>query len=74
MLLGPTGSGKTSWAWRQYPNLWDYPMQAKGKLFFHGLPYDCRCILFDEFENTCRAEELNRLLEWHPLRTEFKGN
>lgn len=48
-------------------------MQAKGKLFFHGLPYKCRCILFDEFENTCRVEELNRLLDYHPCRTEYKG-
>lgn len=48
-------------------------MQAEGKLFFHGMPYCTRAILFDEFRNGCRAEELNRLLEWRPIRTEFKG-
>lgn len=66
---GPTGVGKTRWAWETYPDLYNVP-SFKWWDGYHGQ----ETVLIDDFRaDFCKFHELLVLLDRYPLRKETKG-
>lgn len=67
--FGPTGSGKTSAAYTEFPDLYAVPCYK----WWDG--YDGQnVVLIDDFRpDWCRYSDLLRLLDIYPIRVEFKG-
>lgn len=73
--MGPSGCGKTSWAYREWPHLWDFPVQQPKSFWFDTLPKsDVRCLLFDEFWGEVPLPIINRLVDWRAPSLPIKGS
>lgn len=69
-LWGPTGCGKSKWAFDRYPNAWVSGVDGR---WFEG--YDAHEeVIIDDFRSTwCPFHVLLRLLDRYPYRIEVKG-
>lgn len=69
-LWGPTGCGKSKWAFDHYPDAWVSGVDGR---WFEG--YDAHeTVIIDDFRsNWCPFHVLLRLLDRYPYRVEVKG-
>lgn len=71
VLTGPTGCGKTRYAYDNYDDI--YSLNTSGaKLWFDGYEGE-KCLLIDEFCSSVKMTELLRLLDRYPYQCEVKG-
>lgn len=69
---GPTGSGKTHYAFQRYPDLFNMPVKSGQTLWFNG--YSAQAVvLIDDFKGGFGLDNLLRLLDKYPIQVETKG-
>lgn len=70
-LFGPTGSGKSRWAWDQAPEAYSKPGGSKWWCGYHGQ----EDVIFDDFRPSKEMpfEYLLNLLDRYPMQVEPKG-
>jgi len=74
LILGPPGCGKTKECFKQYPDLWEPPIQT-GKtdtLWFDGY-YGQKEVLLDEFEGHLPLNSLLKLVDKYIRQVPIKG-
>jgi len=74
ILWGPTNVGKSSWVWRNFPNLYNalLPDDNSGKLWLER--YDGqRCVLFDDFYGEMSLSFLLRICDQWAMQVSCKG-
>lgn len=73
VLWGPTGVGKTRWAYEHYPVDQIFKLtEPEGKLWFDGYT-DQPVLLIDDFSGWIKYRHLLNLLDVYPLDLEIKG-
>ncbi len=70
LLYGPTGTGKSHWAWKKFPDAY---WKAPGTKWFHGY-LDQKVVIMDEFSGQMQLAVLLRLMDKYPLDVEVKGS
>lgn len=68
-LWGDSGKGKTKFVKETFPEAFWKP---KNK-WWDGYEYQ-DCVVFDEFYGWIEFDQILRLLDWYPLKTELKGS
>lgn len=73
-IIGPTGIGKTRWAFDTYPNIYRVNIPGKNeKLWWDGYAGE-DVILFDDFYGEVPLTQMLHILDPYPLRVEVKGS
>lgn len=72
LFWGVAGTGKTRFAYEQYPDLYMVPLQQSRSLWFDGYQGE-EVILLDEFSGQMALDSLLRLLDEHPCQVPVKG-
>lgn len=68
-LFGPTGTGKSRWAFENYPDAY---VKMNNK-WWDGYLNEDTVIIDDYRPNLCTFQELLRILDRYPMRVEMKG-
>jgi len=72
LLYGRPDAGKTFYCYQKSPNLYALPVKSGSTLWFNGYNME-KEVLIDDFAGQFRLDELLRLLDRYPIRTETKG-
>jgi len=70
--VGETGCGKTHYAFKRYPALYNIPIQSGKSLWFNGYNGH-KVVLIDDFKGAFKLDQLLRLLDKYPVQVEVKG-
>lgn len=73
VLVGPTGTGKSHWAWDKFPNLYEPIVTEQGKVWWDGYSQN-DTILLDDYRGAIPYNKLLTLLDKYPKRGEIKGS
>ncbi len=72
-IVGPTGSGKSSWALQSFPKAyWVPPWQSNGPIWWDGYCGQST-VVFDEFTGGYPYRPMLRILDRTPCKVFFKG-
>ncbi len=72
-LWGPTGSGKTSWVWTMYPDIYVLePHPTSSSLWFDGYSYSQEMLMDDFRGSWMKFHYLLHLLDRYPMRVPIK--
>ncbi len=69
LMYGPTGTGKSHWAWKKFTDAY---WKAPGTKWFYGY-LDQKVVIMDEFSGQLPLSTLLRLMDKYPLDVETKG-
>lgn len=73
VLWGETGTGKTYWCYRNYPDLYRVNCRDKQPVWWDGYEGQ-KTVLFDDFEGQCNRLELLNYLDIYPIKGPVKGS
>lgn len=73
LFVGQTGTGKTRWCWRNYPNLFTVKFRDKQPAWWDGYD-DHSAILFDDYSGEISFTEMLKYLDIYPLSGPVKGS
>lgn len=69
---GPTGTGKTTTAWREYPEAYKGVWPTGGRWWWPNYRGQ-DVIIFDEFRENLSYQQMLALFDLHPMSIEYKG-
>ncbi len=72
IYVGPTGSGKTTTAWQEYPDAYKGVWPTGGRWWWPNYKGE-KVVIFDEFRENISYQDALALLDIHPMSIEFKG-
>jgi len=73
-IYGPTGSGKTRWAFETFPDLYRLDhANMDGKIWFDGYEGQ-KTLLIDDFRGGIKCHYLLELLDRYPMQLQIKGS
>lgn len=70
--VGPTGCGKTHYAYETYPGIYAMPVKCGQSLWFNGYNGE-DTVLFDEFKGEFSLVQFLRVIDIFPIQVETKG-
>lgn len=73
VLIGSTGTGKSRWCWRNYPQLYSVNFRDKQPTWWDGYDGE-KAVLFDDFAGEISITELLKYLDIYPLKGPVKGS
>lgn len=74
LLKGETGTGKTSWAEDNFPDLWRAPSNFSDKAYWYDGYEGEHAVLFDDFDGNLDYRVLLRLLDCYAETVPVKGS
>lgn len=73
IFIGKTGTGKTRWCWRNYPDLFTVNCREKQPTWWDS--YDNhKAVLFDDFAGEVSFTEFLKYLDIYPIKGPVKGD
>lgn len=72
IFYGPTGSGKTTSAWRKWPNAYKGVWPTGGRWWWPDYRGE-KVVIFDEFRHNLSYQQMLALFDIHPMSIEYKG-
>lgn len=72
IYVGPTGAGKTTTAWRMYPEAYKGVWPTGGRWWWPNYRGQ-ETVIFDEFRENISYQDMLALFDIHPMSIEYKG-